>query len=189
MTLPLKRYLLFIPLFLGLCLAPQTPRAETFFPDFVIQTELPQEHADYLGLPDEDSFRLSDIRGDYLFITIFSLYCTPCQREAPALNEMYETIREMGLDSHIKFFGIAAGNTVREMEYWRKKFKVPFPLISDGDYVLHRSLGNIGTPAHVLARIDGPGKLHVIFFKVGAVENMQEFLDTLLANTDAGVEH
>lgn len=169
-------------------LLPAAAWSETVFPDFLIEADMPEGHAQYLGVPEGEPFHLSDIQGDSLFIVIFSLYCAPCQREAPALNEMYREIEARGLADSVKFIGLAMGNTVREMEFWRDKFDVPFPLVSDEDYTLHRRLGNIGTPTHVLTRLDGSTNLHVIFSKTGAVEETDEYLSAILANTDADVE-
>ena len=93
----------------------------------------------------------------------------------------------MGQDGRIKFIGLAAGNTVREMEFWRKKFDVTFPLIPDEDYELHRLLGNVGTPFFVLARVNGPDKLDILFSREGAFEDEDAFFATILSHTSTDV--
>lgn len=162
-------------------LVPTGVTAGTLFPDSRVEAVLSGEHVEYLGLADEiSSFRFSDIQAEYLLVNVFSLYCPPCQRGAPDFNEMYEKIAAMGLNERIKFVGLAAGNTVREMEYWREKFNVPFPLIPDEDYVLHESLGNVGTPFFVLARVNGPDKLDVLFSREGTFADKDAFFATIL---------
>jgi len=169
--------------FFAIVAQPAASTAGQLFPDLRVGVTLPERHASYLGLAqDASSFRLSDVKARYLLINVFSLYCTPCQRDAPAFNEMYEKIEGMDLASKIKVIGLAAGNTVREMEFWRERFKVEFPLIPDEDYELHRQLGNVGTPFFVLARVDGPDRLEVLFSLEGAFEDETVFFDTIISH-------
>lgn len=175
-------------LLLATLLAPAAATAGQSFPDSKMEVTLSDGHRAYLGLTDEtSSFRFSDVKAEYLLINVYSLYCAPCQRDAPAFNEMYEKIASMGQDGRIKFIGLAAGNTVREMEFWRKKFDVQFPLISDEDYKLHRLLGNVGTPFFVLARVNGPDKLDILFSREGAFEDENAFFAEILSHTSTDV--
>lgn len=173
-----------IAILLLVCLlAPVGAAAEILFPDSRVEVALSGEHTEYLGLADgESSFRFSDIKADYLLFNVFSLYCPPCQRGAPDFNEMYEKIATMGLADRIKFVGLAAGNTVRETEHWRKKFNVSFPLIPDEDYVLHESLNNVGTPFFALVRVNGPDKLNILFSLEGAFTDKDAFFATILSH-------
>lgn len=177
-----------IPALILVLLFPLLARGEMLFPDFLVEGDMPEHHIGYLGLTQGHPFRLSDIQSEYLFIDIFSLYCTPCQKEAPDINAMYEEIEAMGLSDRIKFIGLAAGNTEREMEYWRKRYDVPFPLVPDDDFTLHRQLNSVGTPTYVLARIEGPDKLFIILVQEGAYQDKDAFFASILANIEPGVE-
>ena len=175
-------------LLLATLLAPVAAAAGEFFPDSNVEVALPEGHAEYLGLVDEvSSFRFSDVKAEYLLINVYSLYCSPCQRDAQAFNEMYEKVAALGLDGQIKFIGLAAGNTVREMEFWRKRYDVQFPLIPDEDYALHSSLGGVGTPYFVLARVNGPDKLDILFSREGAFDDEEAFFATILSHTSTDV--
>lgn len=175
-------------LLLATLLAPATATAGQLFPDSRVEATLSNGHTAYLGLADgTSSFRFSDVKAEYLLINVYSLYCSPCQRDAQAFNEMYEKTRAMGLDGRIKFIGLAAGNTIREMEFWRKRYDVQFPLIPDEDYELHSLLGNVGTPFFVLARVVGPGNLEILFSREGAFEDEDAFFATILSQTSTDV--
>lgn len=155
---------------------------EDMFPDVQVQVALTDEHAEYLGLPvGTEGFRFSDIQAEYVLFDVYSLYCSPCQKDAPALNAMFEKIERLGLAGRLKFVGIAAGNTEREVAFWRKRFDVRFPLIQDEDYDLHRALGEVGTPTLFLVRMTGPDQLDIVLAHVGAFKNTDTFFATLLA--------
>ena len=175
---------------LVLLLVPAIAMAGPLLPDSMVEADLSSGHTEYLGLNEgTESFRFSDVKAEYLLINVFSIYCSPCQRDAGDFNEMYNKIADMGFDGRIKFIGLAAGNTVREMEYWRKKYNVPFPLIPDEDYALHEALGRVSTPFYVLVRVDGPDKLSVVYSQEGGIEDKEEFFATILtrAGMDAAV--
>lgn len=181
-------YIIVTALVLVTLRVPAAASAGSFFPDSEIQLTLPQRHLAYLGLGnDSSSFRLSDIQAEFLLINVYSLYCSPCQRDAPAFNQMYEKIAELGMDGRIKFIGIAAGNTVREMDFWRKRYTIQFPLIPDEDYGLHKLFGDVGTPFFVLIRIDGPDRLKIVFSREGAFDDAESFFATILLHANTGV--
>lgn len=163
-------------------------KAGSGLPDFRMPVTFSAEHAEYLGLSDSVSlFRFSDVKAEFILINVFNLYCGPCQRDAPDLNEMYEKIAAMGLEGRIKFLGLAAGNSVLEAESWRTQFHVPFPLIPDQDYVMHKGLGDVSTPYFILARVVGPGRLEVLFSREGAFDDKDAFFADILAHTRANV--
>ena len=157
-------------------------------PDFRVKGNLTRAQAEYLGLGDPAApFNFSDVKTEFILLNVFSLYCGPCQRDAPHLNEMYDEIEAMGLAGRIKFLGLAAGNSPGETELWRSRFKVEFPLIPDRDYALHKGLGEVSTPYFVLARIAGPGRLDVLFAQEGAVEDKDAFFEDILALAAPGL--
>ena len=157
-------------------------------PDFRVEEGVTRAQAEYLGLGDPATpFNFSDVKAEFILLNVFSLYCGPCQHDAPYLNEMYDRIAEMGLAERIKFLGLAAGNSPRETELWRDRFNVEFPLISDRDFALHKGLGEVSTPYFVLARVAGPGRLDVLFEREGAFENKDAFFADILALTTPGL--
>jgi hypothetical protein len=126
------------------------------FPDLELRGALTAGQRAYLGV-EGNAFKLSDIASDYLFIEGFSMYCTICQRDAPIVRKLYQRVTEADTAGKIRFIGLGLGNTVFETRFYQKKFKVPFPLFDDEDYVIHKALGETGTPVFYIVRLDPDG--------------------------------
>jgi thiol-disulfide isomerase/thioredoxin len=82
----------------------------------------------YLGLSDSTSpFDPTTIPGQLLIIEIFSMYCPHCQREAPAVNRLYQAIETSeALRGKVKMIGIGVGNSAFEVDHFRKHYKIEF---------------------------------------------------------------
>jgi thiol-disulfide isomerase/thioredoxin len=138
---------------------------------------------DDLGLTGEAPFDLSEIRAELLLIEVFSMYCPYCQAEAPEVNRLYERVREMpGLGERLRMIGIGAGNSAFEVEVFRKKYDVPFPLFPDPDFTIHKKLGEVGTPFFILARKqDQGGGWKVLHTRAGSLNGSERYLEEILA--------
>lgn len=141
-------------------------------------------HRRYLGLADEGLFEISQIKGDVVVIEIFSIYCPHCQREASRVNELYE---KMEKDPHakgkLKLMGIGATNSPFEVDIFRNTYKVPFPLFSDGDGSIHKSLGEVMTPYFIGMRIKNDGTHEIFYSKVGGFGDVEAFLQLMLESS------
>lgn len=146
-------------------------------PDLVVKHELSVEEKSYLGLT-SDTFKLSDIQSDYLFVLAFSMYCPVCQRDAPHINKVYETLSTGPAAEKIKFMGIGLGNNPFEVSVFKKKFSVPFPLVSDGEYAVHKALGEVGTPTYYVLKITN-GKVETLHTQQGETEDTDAFISLI----------
>ena len=140
----------------------------------------PSNSADlkYLGLSFFGStFNVGRIKAKVVVIQIFSMYCPYCQAEAPNVNRLYGQIENNpALKNKIKIIGIGAGNTPFEVATYKKKYAVPFPLISDENFKVHKILGEVRTPYFIAAKIAADGRTEVIYSRLGALENNDAFL-------------
>ena len=138
-------------------------------------------HRNYLGLKGGTFFKIPQIKAKVVIIEIFSMYCPHCQREAPEINRLYSIIEgNAHLKDKIKLIGIGAGNSSFEVEVFKKKYNVPFPLIPDEDFSIHKCIGEVRTPYFLGVKINVDGTHRVFFSKLGEFKGAEPFLDLML---------
>ena len=144
---------------------------------------IPESAADqtYLGLTGTGNFTIPEIKAQVVIIEIFSMYCPFCQAEAPEINRMYALIEgDQGLKGKIRIIGMGAGNSNFEVSVFKKKYKVPFPLIADEDFTFHRCFGEVRTPYFLGVRINDDGSHKVFHSKAGEFKGAEQFLKLML---------
>lgn len=139
------------------------------------------EERGYLGVTGSGNFKIPQIKAKVVIIEIFSMYCPYCQREAPGINELYQTIENNSeVKNGIKLIGIGAGNSPFEVGVFKKTYNVPFPLFPDGDFTIHKMLGDIRTPYFIVIKINDDGTHQVVHSEVGGFTGPQPFLEMVL---------
>jgi peroxiredoxin len=135
----------------------------------------------YLGVSGKGFFRIPQIKADLIVMEIFSLYCPQCQTAAPEVNVLYQMIGEVSIfKNRIKMIGIGAGNSVLEVNAFREKHRVPFPLFPDQDFTIHKLLGEVRTPYFMIVRFDKNRACQVIYAKEGAFGEAENFLQQIM---------
>lgn len=148
-------------------------------PDFTLSSKNSAERS-YLGVG-SGPFRISNIQSKLVLIEVFSMYCPYCQKEAPNMNLLHNKIEsDPALKGRIKIIGVGAGNSQLEVDTFRSRYKVPFPLLPDNDYKVHDLLGQPRTPFFIVVRQQPGGKETVVFTQLGAFESPDQFLNTVL---------
>lgn len=158
-----------IPIFViaMLCFASLSFAGEAF-PNLELSGKLSDDQKAYLGVT-SDTFKLSDIKAEYLFIEGYSMYCPICQRDAPHLNKLYDAVSKKDTAGKIKVIGLALGNTPYEVAFYQKKYNVEFPLFMDEDYTIHKALQEVPTPTFYIVKL---GSEHeVVFKKIGEAKD------------------
>jgi len=135
----------------------------------------------YLGLSGSKLFKIPQIKAKVVIVEIFSMYCPICQKDAPGINEMYQAIENNpDLKTRMKLIGIGAGNSPYEVEVYKKKYQVPFPLFADGDFTIHKAIGEVRTPHFIVIKINEGGTHQVILSQSGDFQGAEPFLELIL---------
>jgi hypothetical protein len=141
-----------------------------------------EKSAEYLGLKDAtESFRILQVQAGVLVVEIFDMYCIYCQRAAPEVNRFYRTVQRAGLGDRIKLVGVGRKNSEVEVEVFRDRYEVEFPLFQDPTLSLTEALGagKEGTPHFLVLDLqDGAGTVMVDSNK-GSFGDPEKFLERI----------
>lgn len=161
-------------------IAASPPAVGGTLPAFTLPQPGSNAERDYLGLRSRGNFTVPDIKAKVVLIEILSMYCPFCQKEAPEVNKLYEAIEgNPGYKGNIKLIGIGVGNSAYELEVFRKRYNVPFPLFPDADFTLHKLLGETRTPYFIAVRINEDGTHKVIYSKAGSLGEIKPFIENI----------
>ena len=99
-----------------------------------ISLDMPTDYrmASYLGFfKPKKSFLLTEIKADILVANVFQTRCPHCQELTKELIELYRLVEKEGLFHKIKFIGLGYGEDFLEVEYFKKRYAIPYPLFAD----------------------------------------------------------
>ncbi len=155
--------------------------------DFLLSAPANDIHKQYLGLSSDKEFSLGEIKTQVVIIEIFSMYCPYCQHGAPNVNALYSLIQSKPtLKDKIKLIGIGAGNSIFEVDFFKEKYNVEFPLFSDTDFSIHKKVGQVRTPHFFGLLIKANNQIEIFYSKTGEFSSPEAFLQDLL--TASGIK-
>jgi peroxiredoxin len=152
----------------------------------IIELPIPRSKKDkgYLGLSGSGNFKIGQIKAQALIIEVFSFYCPHCQRMASQVNDLYQEIQKRAdLIGKLKMIGIGAKNSAYEVDSYRERYHVPFPLFSDEGLEITEKLCAKGTPTFIGIKLDGKGKQEQFYFGEGGFPDTRKFLAEIIQSS------
>lgn len=164
--------------------APQPAGRNVPFPVFQLPAPQDELEAAYLGVPEAAAFSVGQINSQIVLIEIMSAYCPYCQRVAPLVEDVYQRIqKDRTLKGKIKMIGIGMTNSAYELDTFKKRFNVPFPLFADPSGEISKKFSVPGTPTFIGVKLDGKGGCREVFYRPGAFRDTDQFMAELTKAT------
>ncbi len=140
-----------------------------------LQLEAPASDQEkrYLGIGDVTAFSFNQIGASFILLEIVGIYCPRCHKQAPLFNQLYYMIQKIpGLSEKLKMLAVAVGANATELAYYQKHLRIPYPVLKDPKFELHKCLGEPRTPFTMLTTKDGK----VVFSHLGVIDDMEGLL-------------
>jgi hypothetical protein len=81
----------------------------------------------------------------------------------------------------IKLIGIGMKDDVHYINFFREKFKVPYPLFTDKTLEIHKLIGEPKVPFFIGLKLKSGGKKDIFYTRLGPVEgSASEFLQLIM---------
>ncbi|TCP58092.1 peroxiredoxin [Tumebacillus sp. BK434] len=157
-----------LALFLSACGDKDAPKAVPLkagvpAPDFTLETMSGQ------------TVKLSDLRGQKVFLNFWASWCPPCKKEMPDLQEMSRKYEDK-----VKLYGvnITADDTLERAETFILEQKLTFPQLLDKEGKVQKAYNAITVPISVT--IDEAGK--IVEYRLGQLtkEQMEQMFQALM---------
>jgi len=151
----------------------------------VFELPIPQNDAqrNYLGISGLGKFKITEIKSPVIIVEFFNTDCLYCRNSALKLNELYLAIQDRAdLKEKIKIIGIGVNNASREVELFRARYKVLFPLFPDQYDTISSKVGVKQLPTFIGVKNNDDGTAENFYFKGGKFWfwNVNRFLKKII---------
>ena len=145
------------------------------FPETALKTPGQAKDRTYLGISGGDHFKIQDLKAKVILLEILNVYCAACQKQAPLYNQLFALIQSNPTArKQIKMIGVAVANDDEEVRTFRNHFQIPYPIVTDPDYILHGAVGGGPTPFSIIVRRDSRTRSALVADShLGVNENIQ----------------
>ena len=160
---------------------PPSSDNKASFPIFELPIPQNNAHANYLGISGPGNFKITQIKSPVLIIEIFSKNCAHCQTATPLVHRLYLAIQARpDLKEKIKIIGIGANNGTDEVDLFRKKYNVPFPLFPDPHDAISKKLGVVVLPTFIGVKNNDGGTMEKFLFQSNEFRDVNGFLAEII---------
>ncbi|MGE4358137.1 MAG: peroxiredoxin family protein [Candidatus Omnitrophota bacterium] len=176
-------FFLYLPISL-LVLDKPLERKKNFCNYHELELNLPSRAEDllYLGLQGvkSKSFKLSEVNAKVIVLEIVTAYCPYCAGSIPQINRFYELIKDSSYASQIKIMGIGMANSEEEIDAFRNKYELPFPVLADEDNRVYKILGRIKLPYWVILFRNSKGTWEELYTQSEKLPEPENLLDLIV---------
>jgi hypothetical protein len=155
------------------------------FPQYAFPYPPASEDRGYLGIPAGETFTISDVQADLIVLEVLNIYCTSCQKQAPISSEVFRMVESDPVTrGRIRWMGVGVGNNQKEVDYFRKEKKIPFPILQDVNFEFYDAVGGPGgvrTPLTLLVRKDEDRRGIVVESHIGFRSDKHEIFQGIKA--------
>ena len=102
------------------------------------------------------NFRLSEHRGEVLFVNFWASWCGPCRQEMPILDELHQRYESAGF----KVIGISIDEDISEANEALEDIPVTFPVLYDSTSKVSKLFDVDAMPTSIL--VDRNGKMRFL---------------------------
>lgn len=157
------------------------PSGSRSIPTIELPMPASEQERSYLGLSGTENFKIGQIKAPVLIIQVYSFYCPHCQRSASQVNDLFRLIQgRSDIKEKIKMIGIGVGNSIYEVDSYRKRYNVPFPLFPDVSNEFSLQLGVKGTPTFIGLKVNSRGIQEHFYFLEGGFQDNEQFLNEII---------
>ncbi|MDR6998595.1 thiol-disulfide oxidoreductase ResA [Neobacillus niacini] len=130
-------------------------------PDFVLTDMQGKKH------------RLSDYKGQGVFLNFWGTWCKPCEREMPYINNQYQQFKDKG----VQVLAVDINESNIAVNQFAERYKLDFPIVIDKDKQVMNVYGIDPLPATFL--IDKNGNVVKYFTGQLTEDRVREFMEKI----------
>lgn len=160
----------------GIAGATDPPSTGETLPALTLSAPATPKESAYLGITAGKPFQLADVNADLILVEIIGVYCPQCHQQRPHINRLFHRVeKDALLAQKLKFVGIAVGASPMEAGYLVKETRIPYPIIADESFAIHKQLGEPRTPFNLVTNRQGT----LLWVHLGVISDMNAFYATL----------
>jgi len=129
---------------------------------YTIYNNATKEKVEVLGIGDQapdftlvdlngEEHRLSDYKGQGVFLNFWGTWCKPCAKEMPAMDRQYEIYKEQG----VQILAVNIAQSDFEVERFASQYGLDFPIVIDKTKSVMEAYNIKPLPTTLLINPDG----------------------------------
>lgn len=130
-------------------------------PDFVLTDMQGNKH------------RLSEYKGQGVFLNFWGTWCKPCETEMPYINNQYQQFKNKG----VQVLAVNVGESNLAVTKFAQRLQLDFPIVIDNDSQVQTAYGIDPLPATFL--IDKTGKVVKYYTGQMTEETVRDLMDEI----------